>query len=166
MAMRWPKPYSALSSKSELDQAGPRPSQLMAYGMVGRLPPKMEEQPVALATTRRSPNICVNNLRYGVSPQPAQAPENSSSGSRNCVPLTSSGNLSRSGDGRLRKNWKFSRSWVRRGSIGTMLRALAPASSLDLTGQTATQRLQPVQSSGATCRLYCESFHSCERKAT
>jgi hypothetical protein len=30
--MRWPKPYSALSSKSELDQAGPRPSLLTCVG--------------------------------------------------------------------------------------------------------------------------------------
>ena len=32
-------PNSALSSKSELDQAGPRPSSFTVYGVVGRLPP-------------------------------------------------------------------------------------------------------------------------------
>ena len=38
----------------------------------------------------RSPKSWVSSLRYGVSPQPAQAPENSNSGSRNCESLTSS----------------------------------------------------------------------------
>ena len=33
----------------------------------------MDEQPVALATMRRSPNSCVMSFRYGVSPQPEQA---------------------------------------------------------------------------------------------
>ena len=37
----------------------------------------------------RSPKSCVSSLRYGVSPQPAQAPEYSNSGWRNCEPLTS-----------------------------------------------------------------------------
>ena len=36
----------------------------------------------------RSPNNCDSSFRYGVSPQPAQAPENSNSGSRNCTPRT------------------------------------------------------------------------------
>ena len=48
----------------------------------------MEEQPVALATTMRSPNIWVTTLTYGVSPQPAHAPENSKSGWLNWLPLT------------------------------------------------------------------------------
>ena len=34
-----PRPNSALSSKRELDQAGPRPSARWQYGVVGRLPP-------------------------------------------------------------------------------------------------------------------------------
>src|SRR5436189_4857645 len=83
-----PKPNSALSSNRELAQAGPRPSALHVHGVVGRLPPKIDEQPVALATTIRSPNSCVVSFRYGVSPQPAHAPENSNSGWRNCDPLT------------------------------------------------------------------------------
>ena len=48
----------------------------------------MEEQPVALATIMRSPNSWVTSLTYGVSPQPAQAPENSNSGLRNWLSLT------------------------------------------------------------------------------
>ncbi len=39
IASRMPRPNSALSSKSEFDQAGPRPSRLAVYGVVGRLPP-------------------------------------------------------------------------------------------------------------------------------
>ena len=48
----------------------------------------MEEQPVALAMYMRSPNSWVISFAYGVSPQPAQAPENSSSGCLNWEPLT------------------------------------------------------------------------------
>ena len=44
----------------------------------------MEEQPVALATISRSPNNWEINFTYGVSPQPAQAPENSNNGCANC----------------------------------------------------------------------------------
>ena len=42
----------------------------------------MDEQPVALATSMRSPNSWLASFRYGVSPQPSQAPENSNSGWR------------------------------------------------------------------------------------
>jgi hypothetical protein len=37
----------------------------------------MDEQPVALATNMESPNNLDTSVTYGVSPQPAQAPENS-----------------------------------------------------------------------------------------
>ncbi len=49
----------------------------------------MEEQPVAFATSSRSPNSCVSSRRYGVSPQPAHAPEYSNSGVRYWIPRTS-----------------------------------------------------------------------------
>ena len=55
----------------------------------------MLEQPVALAMIMRSPKSWVMSLTYGVSPQPAQAPENSSSGCWNWLPLRLS-RLSRS----------------------------------------------------------------------
>jgi len=55
--------------------------------------PQIEEHPVAFAIYIRSPNNCVINLAYGVSPQPAQAPENSNNGCSNWLPLTV--NLSR-----------------------------------------------------------------------
>src|SRR4030095_6267800 len=103
-----PYPNSALSSKSEFAHAGPRPSASQVHGVVGRLPPKMDEQPVALATTMRSPKSCVASFRYGVSPQPAHAPENSNSGRRNCEPLTEPGfTATRSGSGRPRKYSKL-----------------------------------------------------------
>ena len=38
-ARRNPSPNSALSSKSEFDQAGPRPSALVVHGVGGRFPP-------------------------------------------------------------------------------------------------------------------------------
>src|SRR5664279_4312301 len=48
----------------------------------------MDEQPVALATIIRSPKSWETSLRYGVSPQPLQASENSNSGSRTWAPFT------------------------------------------------------------------------------
>src|SRR5512145_646331 len=58
-----PNPYSALSSKSELAQAGPFPSLFGLYGVEGAEPPYIEEQPVALVAIMRSPNSCVTSLR-------------------------------------------------------------------------------------------------------
>ena len=49
---------------------------------------------MALATIIRSPNIWVTSLMYGVSPQPAQAPENSNSGRFSWLPLTVAGSMS------------------------------------------------------------------------
>ena len=82
---------------------------LHVHGVVGRLPPKIDEQPVALATTIRSPNSCVASFRYGVSPQPAHAPENSNSGCRNWRALDRVGFMPWCDpvSGRLRKNAKF-----------------------------------------------------------
>ena len=83
-----PRPCSALSSNREFDHAGPRPSAFTVYGDVAAGPPQMDEQPVAFATYMRSPNSWVTSLAYAVSAQPAQAPENSSSGCLNWLPLT------------------------------------------------------------------------------
>ena len=47
-------------------------------------PPYAEEQPEAFVMYIRSPNSWVTSLMYGVSPQPAQAPENSKYGFANC----------------------------------------------------------------------------------
>ena len=111
----------------------------------------MLEQPVALATTIRSPKSWVTRRMYGVSPQPAQAPENSNSGSSWAAPLTvSRGSALRSSGGIARKASHFSRSMSRRSRYGTMLMALCPTSVLLLAGQTSTQTPHPVQSSGAT----------------
>ena len=82
-----PKPYSALSSNNEFAQAGPCPLWLTVYGVAGADPPQIEEHPVALATIILSPNNWVTSLAYGVSPQPAQAPENSRSGCSNWLPF-------------------------------------------------------------------------------
>ena len=56
--------------------------------MFGADPPHIEEQPVAFATSMRSPNSWVTSLMYGVSPQPEQAPENSIRGWENWLPFT------------------------------------------------------------------------------
>ena len=109
-----PSPNSALSSNSELLHTGPRPSSFMAYGVVGRLAPKIDEHPVALATIIRSPNSWVTSLMYGVSPQPAQAPENSNSGCNAWDPFTESwGSASRSISGMVRKKSHDTRSTSR-----------------------------------------------------
>src|SRR5512137_1432669 len=83
-----PNPYSALSSKREFAQAGPKPFALVVNGTDGAEPPQIEEHPVALAIIIRSPNSCVMVFKYGVSPHPEHAPENSRSGCWNCEPFT------------------------------------------------------------------------------
>ena len=50
------------------------------YGKLGALPPYIDEQPVALAMTKLSLNTLVKFVKYGVSPQPAHAPEYSNFG--------------------------------------------------------------------------------------
>ena len=84
-ASRMPRPNSALSSNSELDQAGPRPSrvrQSRAWSAGCRR--RSTSSRWRWRSAARSPKSCVSSLRYGVSPQPAQAPENSNSGCRSC----------------------------------------------------------------------------------
>ena len=88
---------------------------------------------------------------YGVSPQPAHAPENSISGRRNWDPLTVPvSSDARSGSGRRRKKSHAARSRSRRGGCGTMSMALWRGLARSLAGQTCTQSEHPVQSSGAT----------------
>src|SRR6266542_6974033 len=126
----------------------------------------MEEQPVALATTVRSPNNCVISLMYGVSPQPEQAPENSNSGWRSWESLTRLRvSALRSVSGIFRKKSQFSFPASRSGGWGSILMALCLTSVLLLEGQTSTQSWQPVQSSGATCRVYFISLKSFQRAA-
>src|SRR5579872_7427282 len=126
----------------------------------------MDEHPVALATMARSPNNCETSFRYGVSPHPEQAPENSNSGSCTCcwriVPTLI---LRRSSSGILRKNSQFSLSGARSGGCGTMLMAFSRTSLLFFTGQTSTQTPHPVQSSGATWMVYFMPAHSLSRAA-
>src|SRR5450755_4374834 len=124
----------------------------------------MEEQPVALAISRRSPNSCVKSLMYGVSPQPAQAPENSKGGSRGWTSLTWVWvRRSRSKSPSEEKKFQLALSGSRSGACGSMLMALCFASLLLFTGQTSTQRRQPVQSSGETCRVYFRVSSSRQR---
>src|SRR4051812_11916298 len=124
----------------------------------------MEEQPVALAIINRSPNNWVNNLMYGVSPHPLHAPENSNKGSLTCMPRTLSVEMrARSKSGSERKNSQLVRSLSRIGNCGCMLIAFKRASDLFRAGQTSTQIPHPVQSSTATCKVYCSSFHSGRR---
>ena len=86
--MNMPRPNSAASSNKLLAHAGPWPAAFVVYGATGADAPQMEEQPVALAIIMRSPKSCVTSLTYGVSPQPAHAPENSRSGVSNWEPIT------------------------------------------------------------------------------
>src|SRR5258707_8131887 len=121
----------------------------------------MEEHPVAFATIILSPNNWVTILRYGVSPQPEQAPENSKSGRitccwRNVVSLT----LRRSSSGNRRKKSQLSRSCWRKGACGRRLIALRRVSVFLRAGQTSTHNAHPVQSLAATFRLHFFPFHS------
>src|ERR1035438_5194864 len=72
----------------------------------------------------------------------------------------------RSVSGRLRKNSQLAASDSRNAGWGGMLMARRLTSLLFLTGQASTQRVQPVQSSGATCRVYLRSFMSFQRAGT
>src|SRR5215217_7554333 len=111
----------------------------------------MEEQPVALAITERSPNNCETSFTYGVSPQPAQAPLNSNNGRSNCEFLIVEGLISfRSRSGISIKKSQFFASCSRRGGCGAILMAFRPTWVLSFTGQTSTHKVHPVQSSGAT----------------
>src|SRR5215216_471940 len=115
----------------------------------------MDEQPVALAMTERSPNNCETNFTYGVSPQPAHAPLNSNNGRNNCEFLIVEGLINlRSRSGIFRKKSQFFASASRSGGCGAILMALRPTWVLSFTGQTSTHSVQPVQSSGATCTVY------------
>ena len=108
----------------------------------------MAEQPVALATCMWSPNSCEISFRYGVSPQPAQAPLNSNSGSRNCTPRTLAMlTWARSALGRVSKNARWVRSRSRMGSFSPMLMARCLGSVGLMAGQASTHTPQPVQSS-------------------
>ncbi len=103
--------------------------------------------------TSLSPYNCVSSFRYGVSPQPAHAPEYSKSGWANWLLLTSGFNAARSGLGSARKNSYCLRSFDLSG-ITAMFSALWLAFDLSLAGQTVAQSVQPVQSSGATWMVY------------
>ncbi len=106
---------------------------------------------MAFATIMRSPKSWLTSRRYGVSPQPAQAPENSNRGSSSAAPFTVSCAMRvRSSGGIVSKVSQRSRSTSRWSRYGTMLMALWPTSVLLLAGQTSTHTPQPVQSSGAT----------------
>ena len=86
---------------------------------------------------------------YGVSPQPAQAPENSNSGCRNWVPRTvPKSTRDRSATGSVSKNAMLSRSAATSGSrareVDRLARGVRPARP---TGQAWTHSSHPVQSS-------------------
>ena len=99
---------------------------------------------MALAIIILSPNSWVISLMYGVSPQPAQAPENSNRGLRNWLFLTVYLFMSSSRSGSLAAKSQFAPSVSCTVCRGTILSALV------LAGQTSTQLPQPVQSSGET----------------
>src|SRR5215472_11935085 len=126
----------------------------------------MEEHPVALPIIMRSPKSCVASFRYGVSPQPEHAPENSNSGCSNCTSFTWFIAITlRSVSGIFRKKYQLAASASRMGGCGAISMARCFTSLLLLAGQTSTHSVQPVQSSGATCRLYLRSFISFQRAA-
>src|SRR5512135_3029091 len=115
----------------------------------------MDEQPVAFATTVRSPNNCVISFTYGVSPQPEHAPLNSNRGCISCTSFTwVTLSAVRSTSGRSRKNSQLRASFSRTGGCAIMLIARCFTSVFDFAGHASTHSAQPVQSSGATCSVY------------
>src|SRR5574341_812986 len=112
----------------------------------------------------RSPKSWLTSLMYGVSPQPAQAPENSNNGGSNWTSFTWLRlSACRFISGNCRKNRQFSASCSRIGGCGIILMALWRTSLLLLAGQTSTHSAQPVQSSGATCKVKRRSLNSRQR---
>ena len=121
---------------------------------------------MALAMIMRSPKSWLTSRRYGVSPQPPHAPENSNSGSSTWLPLTVSWAMRlRSSGGIVSKKSQRTRSASRWAMTGSMSMALWLESVLLLAGQTSTQTPQPVQSSGATWIVSRWSARSRERKS-
>ena len=103
---------------------------------------------MALATVSRSPNSCVSSLRYGVSPHPAQAPENSKSGSRNWVPRTVPRSIRLRGlTGIVSKKATLSRPTSITPRSSVMLIALMSVPGTAVMGHASTHSPQPVQSS-------------------
>jgi hypothetical protein len=101
----------------------------------------------------RSPKSWVSSFRYGVSPQPLQAPENSNSGSRYWIPRTlPKSTLDRVLTGIDSKNATLALAGSR-SRTGARLIARRFGCSTGLTGQASTHRPQPVQSSAYTCRV-------------
>ena len=100
----------------------------------------------------RSPIIWVTSLMYGVSPQPAQAPENSNSGRLNWLPLMVPTLIRLSStSGRARKVFQFFEVSVFSSSeFMAMARArisvFLPSAPFLRPGQTVTHRVQPQQS--------------------
>ena len=141
-----PYPNSALSSNNELAQAGPLPSWFLVYGVEGAEPPHIDEHPVALAIIILSPNNWVANLIYGVSPQPAHAPENSISGCLNWLSLTVLPAV---------KCSLFDTSFdTEKSQFATSVSTCVPSgfisNALPGAGQISTQLLHPVQSNVLT----------------
>src|SRR5436190_18661722 len=103
----------------------------------------------------RSPNNWLASLIEGVSPHPEQAPENSNKGINNCEFLIAARfNSVASTSDRERKNSQFVFSRSRIGGCSAILIAFRPTCRLSLTGHASMHNLQPVQSSGDTCRVY------------
>src|SRR5512135_2211309 len=93
-----------------------------------------------------------------------QASENSNKGRSSCVSLTvDKFSVARLVSGRFKKKAQFCASVLRSGSCSRRLIAFNLTSLLFLAGQISTQIPQPVQSSGATCRVYFKSLNSFQR---
>ena len=143
-ARRKPRPNSALSSNSEFDQAGPRPSRVRACrAWSAGCRRRSTSSRWRWRSAARSPKSWVSSLTYGVSPQPAQAPENSKSGCRNCEPLTSMRRpwcgRARAGRGRSRSSPARARAAARCGSMSMrlVLRVRLVLGRADLDAQAA-----------------------------
>jgi len=95
----------------------------------------------------RSPKSCVTSFTYGVSPQPAHAPENSNRGFLNWLSLTVLTFNSPWNSGSFCANSQFADSsfWLSRGFM---------ISAFSFAGQTCAQLPQPVQSYGLTWMRY------------
>ncbi len=139
------------------------PCLFTVYGVDGEELPQIEEHPVALAMYILSPKSCVISFAYGVSPHPAHAPENSSSGCLNWLPFTV-----------VSLNFAITSAFA--GSVYCVVECLllaafasmfsiASAFAPFLPGQTFTQEPHPVQSRADTTMCELVIRHTGHRKS-
>ena len=152
-----PRPNSALSSKSELDQVGPSPVPVLGVRRGGQVAAVDRRAAGGVGDHRPVAEELAHQLQVG---RLAAAGAGAGELEERLEQLRALDHVDLDlravdlGNARGRsRSWPARRS--RWSSFGSMLMALCLATSLLRAGQTSTQTPQPVQSSGATWTVRC-----------